>query len=115
MKTFFTWLASFLVGTKSKNYALQVAQFAALKTFLTILIVTILPYALFKFGSYLFLKFLDLFSSQTASLSPIILDTSGMLAWLLDCFSVPYCMSIIMSAFVIRYSIRMYRFLIFWR
>lgn len=115
MKTFFTWIASFLINSKSKGYALQVAQFAALKAFLILLVVTILPYALFQFGSYLFLKFLDVFSAQTAGFSPIVLNTTGMLAWLLDSFSVPYCMTIIMSAFVIRYTIRMYRFLIFWR
>lgn len=106
-----TWIATFLSG----RAVAKTAEFIAFKGLYILLLVTVLPFALVKLGTYLSGKIFDYIGAETSFMSPVVFDATGMLAWLLNCFQVPYCATVILSAYVARYSIKSFKLLLTWR
>lgn len=107
------WIVSFF----SQSAVRASAEFLAFRGLYIFLMVTVLPFVIVKLGTGLVGRLYDHASSQlgSGSFSPIILETTGLLGWLLDCFQVPYCFTVIMSAFAVKYSIKLFKLLVVWR
>jgi hypothetical protein len=109
------WIAQFLVGFIGSRAAQKTAEYVALKGLYVTLIVTVLPFALVKMGTYLVSKLFAYIGTETQLLTPVIFDATGMLAWLLNSFQIPFCFSVILSAYVARYSIKTFKILLVWK
>lgn len=106
--SFFSWLAAFI----GKDGVRRATEFTAYRAMYLFLFVTVLPYVLVKvfllISSYVF----NYASTQMDVFSPLVIQTTGLLAWLLNCFQIPYIFTVLMSAYAVRYSIRFFRLLL---
>ncbi|MDY0186178.1 MAG: hypothetical protein RBR43_09905 [Desulfuromonadaceae bacterium] len=102
-----TWIAGFL----STSGARDGARIIFIKAWSLFLFVTVIPYVLTvwvtRLGAYVF----GLVDSQF-TIQPFYMQFTGMLGWLLDAFQIPYCFTVIMSAYVARYTIKSLRLMV---
>jgi hypothetical protein len=113
--TFLISALSFIANFISGSAARAAAEFVVVRGFYLFLMVTVLPYVLTKLGTTMAAKLFDMASVHMVSLNPLVLETTGMLGWLLDCFEVPYVFTLFMTAYVARYSIKFFKLLIVWK
>ena len=100
-------LTSFFAAVSSFFRGLSIAEFTLTRTLWIALFTVVLPYVLTKLGTSAVSYLVDFVVSQFSSnLQPVIYHASGLAAWLLDCFQVPYCISLILSGFALRYTLK---------
>lgn len=107
------WIVSFF----SQSAVRASAEFIAFRGLYLFLMVTVLPYVLVKLGTGLVGRFYDYAMAQlgNASFQPFVLQATGLFGWLVDCFQIPYCFTVIMSGFAVKYSIKFFKLLVVWR
>lgn len=104
-----------LVTKLASRGAQATAEFIAFRGLYLFLMVTVLPYVLVKLGTGLASRVYDYAATQYGTLNGFVIQGTGLMGWLLDCFQVPYCFTLIMSAYAIRYSVKFFKLLIVWK
>ena len=95
----FGWVTTFLAS--------GVARFAAWKIILTVVVLSIFPILL---NNFLYEIIGIVYAAvnthgDTGSISPIVVQASGLFAWFLDRFRVPEAMSLWMSAYAFKFAL----------
>jgi hypothetical protein len=102
----------FLSSALAKSIFDKVFMFLALKALLTALFIIALPIVLNNVIYTFMESSMIYFNSQSGELTEYsgIFSTTGIFAWLLDCFNVPQSFSIIISAFQLHLILKMIPF-----
>jgi len=106
-------LLSFLGTGLSRIFADKVIGFIALKVLLTALFILVVPLVLNNF-LYDIMEIVMNFASQQQSGASSLngsMSFSGLLAWFLDCFQIPAAFSVLVSAMILRVTLRMIPFI----
>jgi phosphotransferase system glucose/maltose/N-acetylglucosamine-specific IIC component len=110
------WLVSRIASSGSR----ATAEFIAFRALYLFLIVTVLPFVLVKLGTGLASRVYDFAYTQLGTvgdgtMTGFVIQGTGLMGWLLDCFQVPYCFTLIMTAYSVRYSIKFFKLLLVWK
>lgn len=112
MAAILTAILGFLGSAASRILADKVVGFVALKLLLTGIMILLVPIVLNNFLYDLIETIMNFASSQQAGAGSMngAMSFTGFTAWLLDCFQIPAAFSVLVSALVLRVTLRMIPF-----
>ncbi|SKA25031.1 hypothetical protein SAMN02745119_03359 [Trichlorobacter thiogenes] len=112
MPAIFAALISFLGSAASKIFADKVVGWIALKVLLTGLMILVLPIVLNNFLYEVIETIMGFANQQQAGAGSLngAMSFTGFTAWLLDCFQIPAAFSVLVSALILRVTLRMIPF-----
>ena len=102
-------LLSFLGGAVGRIFSDKVLGYIALKLLLVLLLTTVVPLILNNFLYDIMEIVMNFATGQAGGASSMngTMNFSGFAAWLISCFKLPECLSVMVSALVLRLSLSM--------
>lgn len=105
-------ILSFLGSGLAKIFTDKVLGYLALKAILVFLFITVVPLILNNFLYDIIEIIMNFASGQAAGASSLSggMSFSGFMAWLIECFRLPECLSVMISALTLRIVLTMIPF-----